>query len=365
MAIVECPNCQGKLRLPDDSSPRRVKCPTCGRVFSAAAEPGPSRRSPDSRADRRRDDEDDRPRRRRLDDEDDDRAARRRYDDDEDDRPRRRRSRDDEDDDRRRSRQESRAIEGQFNRASLACLLCFIGGWVQVGALAVLVLTVLLRWAEMYEGVNVLLIVAGLLGFLHLIANAVGYGFLVSGPRSRGALGLSIATAAVAAFHLLLSIIIATALTAWGEKYSMVSWRALVTQSDYLGQLLMVLIADAGRALPPAGRIILPTFANLAELALVVLFLMTLRAIARSAKDPRRARMVMHVLIANAVGAGVLLLTGVLFGILLVAIRNERGAGMAVWSLFSLIVATVQIGLTVWTTIVIKAVKDGVDYRPD
>ena len=41
MPIIACPNCQGKLRFPEDTPPRRVKCPTCGHVFlsSAGADP--------------------------------------------------------------------------------------------------------------------------------------------------------------------------------------------------------------------------------------------------------------------------------------------------------------------------------------
>jgi hypothetical protein len=35
MPIIACPNCKGKLRFPDDSPPRRVKCPTCGHVFQS------------------------------------------------------------------------------------------------------------------------------------------------------------------------------------------------------------------------------------------------------------------------------------------------------------------------------------------
>ena len=36
MPIITCPKCQGKLRFPDDSPPRRVKCPTCGHTFMSS-----------------------------------------------------------------------------------------------------------------------------------------------------------------------------------------------------------------------------------------------------------------------------------------------------------------------------------------
>src|SRR5437899_1747347 len=34
--IVNCPSCEGKLRVPDDLLGRLVKCPTCGTNFTAA-----------------------------------------------------------------------------------------------------------------------------------------------------------------------------------------------------------------------------------------------------------------------------------------------------------------------------------------
>src|SRR5262245_61643461 len=172
MPIITCPKCQGKLRFPDDSPARREKCPTCGHTFmstegidpkdpfhSSASRPDlPKAR--DSQGDfdlpmdddrdrsrRGRDFDDDRDRnrgRRRYDDDDDRDRGRRRYDDDrerrrdDDDYDRQRRRRDEEDDyddrrrryrdeddfdDRRRRGPDPRAIEGQYNRASLACLL--------------------------------------------------------------------------------------------------------------------------------------------------------------------------------------------------------------------------------------------------
>jgi predicted Zn finger-like uncharacterized protein len=93
---VSCPECQKKLRVPEDLSGKLVKCPTCGHTFTAtlSAPPPlpedtvPTRTSPVTR---RRDDEDDedkpraRRRRPRYDDEDEDedddypRRSRRRY----------------------------------------------------------------------------------------------------------------------------------------------------------------------------------------------------------------------------------------------------------------------------------------------
>jgi hypothetical protein len=153
MPVIACPKCQGKLKLPDNMEPRRVKCPNCAAVFmsneapqaTGAAPPPPAKPKPAAgateskaprrggpekdfdfddddrrpRARRQPDDEDeDRPRRRRTeDDEDEDRprARRRRDDDEEDDRPRRRRSEDDEEEDRPRARRRQEDDEGDYD----------------------------------------------------------------------------------------------------------------------------------------------------------------------------------------------------------------------------------------------------------
>jgi DNA-directed RNA polymerase subunit M/transcription elongation factor TFIIS len=389
MPNISCPKCQGKLRFPEDSPPRRVKCPTCGHVFQAgntaasarsAAEPRtprdeddrPRRRDDeddDERRDRRsRRDEDDRVRRRRddEDDYDDDRGRRRYHDDDDEDRRRRRRD-DDEYEDRRR-RGSRRAVEGQFNRASLACLLCFIGGWLQVGALAVLLLFWVLQWAELREGLNVFVIIAGLLGLASLLVSATGYGFLVSGPRDRGALGLSIATAAVAAFHLILLLVIATTsfADAPDQRYASVNWFAFVTELPAIPRLLFWQIGFSSQPMAPGRGIhVMPIFCGLAELAKIVLFLLTLRAISRCARDANRARHCMQAMLANTIGFGVLLALGILFGVILSAILNERAGVLAIISIFSLIYTLTIAALSAWTTMVTKAVKDGIDYRRD
>jgi hypothetical protein len=384
MPIIDCPNCRGKLRFPEDSPPRRVKCPTCGHIFlsspgpdpAAPAAPGPpGPREPksdrDERQPRRRDDDDRQPRRRDRDDDDEDRRSRRRRDDDDDDRRSRRGRREpdeDDDDDRRRPRPNVRAIEDQFNRASVACLLCFIAGWLLVAALALLVFARLLFWAEIHEGLNVFLVVAGLLGLGHLLTAAVGYGFLVSGPRERGGLGLAIATAGVAAFHLILTIVLATTETGapFGDLYMGVRWTGFATQSNALGEVLYLLIGPYHTLKwSPGGRAIMAVFVNLAEVALVVLLLLTLRAAVIGASDRRRARTVMQTVVANAVVAGVLVVGGIIFGVLFRAVETEKGGMMAVDSLYHLVVYLVQAGITVWTTLVIKGVKDSLDYRPD
>src|SRR5262245_33432265 len=97
-AIVPCPSCEKKLKVPDGAEGKKIRCPHCKTLLListdgldlaegvTAAKPAkrrPAEEDEDDRPVRRRgrddDDEDDRPRARRRDD-----------DDDEDDRPRRR-----------------------------------------------------------------------------------------------------------------------------------------------------------------------------------------------------------------------------------------------------------------------------------
>jgi hypothetical protein len=427
MPIITCPKCQGKLRFPDDSPPRRVKCPTCGHTFmssegidpkdpfhSAASRPDlPKARDSkgefdlpmdDDRSRRGRDYDEDRDRgrgRRRFDDDDDRDRGRRRYDDDydrdrrsrrrddddydprrrrrqeeEDYGDRRRRYRDDDDyDDRRRRGPDSRAIEGQFNRASLACLLCFIAGWLQVGALGLMAFSVFLDWCGVQEGLRIFLVIAGLLGLGYWLTSATGLGFLVSGPRERGALGLSIATAATGGLHLLLLIVIATSRyygtfgAATTARATDVNWHAFVSQIGALPTLLFVLIGLGDLVRGAADGALLPVLTNLAEVARMVLFLLALRAVMFCARDNRGAATCMKSMIGFAIGAGGLVVIGMMFGLLLLGVRPAPGArgGLetlsAVSHLYFLVLYLVLAALGVGVTLIVKSVKGRIDYR--
>jgi hypothetical protein len=137
MAIINCPKCQGKLKFPDDSPPRRVKCPACGTAFVAGPQ-GPVDDAADKSSERSastpaikeevakdfevvddksarsksrddesksRNDDDDRDRKkRRDDDEEEERIRKKRRDDEDDDRDRKKRRDDDDEDDRDRKK---------------------------------------------------------------------------------------------------------------------------------------------------------------------------------------------------------------------------------------------------------------------
>ena len=117
MPVLDCPNCDRSVHVPETAAGKQVRCPRCQEPFEVPAEDpdderGDGREDPEPRR-RPRDDERRRPAAR---DEEDDRPvrprSRRRDEDEEDDRPRRSRprSRDDDDDrPRRRRRKRSRS----------------------------------------------------------------------------------------------------------------------------------------------------------------------------------------------------------------------------------------------------------------
>ena len=133
MAIIQCPKCQGKLKFPDDSPPRRVKCPACAHGFLAGPD-GPKSDSGERSTAKASDalskvtskkndveedfevvDDDDKPAKSKArDDDDDDRDRKKKRtrdeDDEDDDRDRKKkRARDDDDEDDDRDRKKKRA----------------------------------------------------------------------------------------------------------------------------------------------------------------------------------------------------------------------------------------------------------------
>jgi predicted Zn finger-like uncharacterized protein len=140
--LVNCPHCEKKLRVPDNLIGQPVKCPTCGKTFTAtaasAAAPPPEEKPAPRPAARRPPAEEEQvedvPRRRRPADADEEEERPRRRpraedeEEDEDDRPRRRRPREDEDDeeedDRPRRRKRRRYAP---HRGVLILILAILG----------------------------------------------------------------------------------------------------------------------------------------------------------------------------------------------------------------------------------------------
>ncbi|WP_020469061.1 zinc ribbon domain-containing protein [Zavarzinella formosa] len=405
MPTITCPECEGKSKFPDDSPPRRVKCPACGHVFlssdglpskSASKDADDAGEKKKSRSKDDLDLDDDRPRRRRRDDDDDDdrdrRSSRRRRDDDDDDdddddrdrRSSRRRRDDDDDDDRDRPRRKNRdrskenqqALEGQFNRTGLACLLLMICGWIIVGALGLVAFRVFLAMCGISDNTEFLDIIAGMLGVGGWLTGLVGLGFAVSGPRDRGGMGFSISMAGCGLLHFLLLIIIPSTPFAYlgatvGSGRSGLVWDCFVTQSAAIPTWMFWIIAFSGRLgfVPfPA----LPMLANLAEIGRIVLLMLFLRSVMLCAGDNKTARFCLKSMIGYASSAGGMLVLGVVFGIIFLmavptgnmnADRNGKETAELMGHLYKLVTTLAVAGLNTWITLVVMKVKNRIDYR--
>jgi hypothetical protein len=377
---ITCPKCRSVLRLPANFAGKKVKCPSCATVFAppgssalpdveedfevvdedesrtAPRRPSrPARREehdeppPRPRARSRREEEDDdydRPRRRRrdFDDEDDD------YD-----RPRGRRGRDDDydddydDDPERRERQRARARVGQLRRASLGLLLNFIAACLYMGALAVLFLLGFL--GILGTGISSdVLILAGLPGMANWIVAGVGFGFCLAGPRKHGALGLAIATAAVAAVHLILVIVSAFEdpgldVQGFGRVAIQrdVDWSNMVTHLKYL----------AGFANAVQVRIDwIALMASLLELARLILALLYVRALVLSVKEHSLSRNALAAVIAVSSAMGALILINLFFGLIFKGGIKSVGAARAILILSLCINFFTMIGMVAWYSLV-------------
>jgi hypothetical protein len=261
--IIACPQCKGKLKLPEALLGKKVRCPDCKNTFVAGASapvaappplpqfkqgvaappirrpvPPPAEvveidaddliveeEAPRSRGSsgnhRRREEVTDapRPRKRRddYDDEDDDRprSRRRRDDYDEDDRPRRRKrqreddySDDEEDLDPEEARRRARAERAAWRTADIGVILHGIGNWLCVGSaslvlLSMFILLIMLATKSgslgMFRFLGVLYVIAFVLWCINIILADVGYGFWIAAPSRYGAKGLAIGCMVVGA----------------------------------------------------------------------------------------------------------------------------------------------------------------------
>ncbi len=237
--IVTCPECDRKLRVPDNLIGKKVKCPGCSVMFTAAlggatarvSKPAPPPEEPiedpvEERRDAvvRRDDYDDRRSRRRDDDYEDDRPSRRRDDDYyEDDRPSRRRD-DDYDDDYRGP--SPRALKEGWGKVRTGINLNIIGGWIWVGGAVFMALGLLLgmlfvgsaifsafgggsgrvsqatqNTAEAAAGIGIIItvLIFSLCALAELVLRVTGYGMCMAAPSVRGT---SLKPLAIAAFSI-------------------------------------------------------------------------------------------------------------------------------------------------------------------
>jgi hypothetical protein len=197
--IISCPDCERKLRVPDHLLGKKVKCPGCGTMFTGKAagargEDTPKTKARSAARDERIEekpragrrsvvpppleaDEDDRPRRRRRPEDE--------YDEDDRPRARRREEEEDRDDDYPRSLRGSayededegdepgttpRSVVQGWRKVRSGINLVVLGGWIQFGA-------------------YIILLIAGVIGLIIMVAGASAVVTSVSTAPARGPIG--------------------------------------------------------------------------------------------------------------------------------------------------------------------------------
>jgi hypothetical protein len=172
-------------------------------------------------------------------------------------------------------RRADRAPEGPaWTRARTGLVLLLSAAALYLGAEA---LALVLLLGAPYG----LLALPAVLGLMHWLVAAAGLGLVATGPGAHGARGLAAGTLAAAAVHLLLA-----AAALWPHDHgpglgTWWDWPALVSSLDalfYLGGI---------PRLPSQGW--LPLLAGLAELARLILWALTLRALALAFRARRAA----------------------------------------------------------------------------
>jgi predicted Zn finger-like uncharacterized protein len=265
--FISCPDCQRKLRVPDDLLGKKVKCPRCNVMFtatSASRDAVVTRDYYDDARQRRRDDDDydqPRPRRRREDD----------YDDDYD-RPRRRR-----DDDYEEDYQDSpRRRRAGWKRVCTGLNVYSIGIWIWCGGLLLFSLGVAI--AMLLGPSNGGDVVAGVLSVLFLFAaladlilRTVGAGLCMGIPSK---IGTARKPLAITAFSLyaahagillitFLVIILDAGFTTFGDPFRMIRGAtAMLIISSLLGlaALMVFLLANRSAAIGIRARSLGGTF---------------------------------------------------------------------------------------------------------
>jgi hypothetical protein len=420
--IISCPDCDKKLRVPDDLLGKKVKCPGCSVMFIAngvgradAEEEAPRRRG--GRALAREDAIEEKPRggrreappfeglderpvsRRRRDEEDEEddrpRARRRREDeeDEEDDRPGARRRRDDEDEDYPRSRRPRYEDEDEdeaprprnqrkgWQGVRTGLNLVVIGGWLEIA----------------YYGAAVL--GAGLMFLLgaSLIASLAGSNpNAAQGRAVGGAIGMGVG---------LILLMIVLGILALGEVILRVTGYGLTMQvlpprrhSALKGLSIAAFACACGAIVVNVGGLMLNGFSGLGggpaamvmgggasglgwlsgllRLASFVLFLLFLRSVCANLRDDGLARTVVMLLIAWCVFYGVAVLTVIvlvvgvfatMFTVVSAGTPASAGTTLGVFGIFALVVAAVVglagLALCVWYVLVVTQVRNLVDRR--
>jgi predicted Zn finger-like uncharacterized protein len=400
--IVSCPDCDRKLRVPDNLLGKKVKCPGCGNTFTAetnGAAPGRGsaaiRREEDDEDDlprgkrrREEDDDDEAPRKRRRDDEDEDdepRSKRRRRDDeDEDDEPRGKRRRRDEDEEPEPSGTMGKATKEAWKKTRLGILLYVVGVFLAIGGFIIGLLMQGLMLIGFVSSIPAaiatgsgaasgfgygMIIVGGLTMLISFGADVLvtlGMGFQLAIPSRRddGLKGMAIATFVCYAVYFGCNTL------------------AMVINLVQLGSVGLALFAGVGGAMGVgvgAAHMALAVVGGLAHLAALILAMFYYRLVALRFKQKETARSLLMNFISwccyvagsivvgclMAILAGTMLASmgvGVASGSTSVASANSTAGVMAyVGCALLVIVLGIAAGLSAWYGVLVNQVRMTVD----
>lgn len=345
---LTCPTCNSSLEVPDGTT-AHVRCPTCRTVFSpeegsAAAPPLPPRPVPakparfaDDDRPRRRpesrpsEEENERPRRMSRREEADARrreAKRKRDEERELEAEARRKRRLDREENSKLSPEDRRIQKAQFARGWWGCKLLNVAfGLYAASMLAILLfLVVTILAAPIME----MILVAGLLGLANWVLGAVGTALCISSKPSPGHYGYGIAAAIGIFLHamILLAVVVRAPSTAGAlngevdEAYFV--FAALPTQLHILTFYLAQLVYP-DENLIHKGAFTLGLIAGVAELIRLMLLMMLVSCVARSAGDEELSHRCTRAAGIGAFGPGALAA-----GVLLVVVALVETGGLDV-----------------------------------
>ncbi|HWG46710.1 MAG TPA: hypothetical protein VN688_28365 [Gemmataceae bacterium] len=370
--IIVCPDCDRKLRVPDDLLGKKVRCPGCSVMFKAAAvgagggeiedpikEPAPRRKAAarDERVS------------------DSPRSPRRSADSDEDDRPSSRSSRRrDEDDDYETRGPSLHDQKAGWNKVRIGINLVMIGTWVWLaglvlGGLGGLLGVVLLGGMFVADSPQAGLTSLGFAGILlvlsigiyylgifgELVLRLIGYGLAMAVPprRNTGLKPLAITAFSLAAAHVVFSIM----------NFAMSGFSGFASSMS----------GRSGMSSVGAG---LGLISGLCGFASFVVYLFFLRSVCNNARARDLAGSPITVLITfvsfyvvSVVIVGILICAGGMAIASTVQSRSPNAANsMGAWAIIFIVVlcilGLVYVALHVWYVMVLQKIRDAVaSYR--
>jgi uncharacterized membrane protein len=369
--IITCPDCDKKLRVPDNLLEKKVKCPKCGVMFTATPE-GETDKVPARPAPRAREErigpKPTKPRRPPPPEEDED------Y-------PRRRRPpREEEEEEFEEEGGKKKYIREGWKKVRMGLTLVIIALWILIGSLAVLIL-----------GITLAMLV-GLSGFIAAAQKISGTGGGMANQQAAQAAAGSAAAGAAGGLllgcltiGLLFVLYLAFAVlyvTGKGiclyvpkKKGSAVKGLAIAAFSCSAAWIGLYLLGFAGNLLSGVSRTtqvfgMLGGCANLTSFACLIaghiIFMLFLRSVCLNIRFEETARAVTTCLIGQGIYIVVCILAAIgsclfVFAGMAAGSLETMGVGGAVMGILTLIMILVGVGVQVWYILVVQRVRGAVD----